>query len=181
MSKIHRYVDAQRRLVAVYIPAEYSAAGVEFVTDPSNSMQLAVMTRPEGEDIESHFHNQSGRIIKDTQEALFLRKGSLAVFLYDQTRVHLATIMMKPGDVILLVSGGHGFKVLEEVDLVEIKQGPYIGPFDKTVFVENTILTTTTPVPTDSTKQSKEEQDDDTRLTDSELTGTTSTPSAPEA
>ena len=39
-----------------------------------------------------------------------------------------------PGDVILLISGGHGFEVLEEIEMVEVKQGPYAGEMDKTTF-----------------------------------------------
>ena len=40
-----------------------------------------------------------------------------------------------PGDVILLIQGGHGFEVLEEVEMIEVKQGPYVGERDKTRFV----------------------------------------------
>ena len=45
----------------------------------------------------------------------------------------LSTIL-RTGDVILLASGGHGFEVLEELEMYEIKQGPYIGEDDKTRF-----------------------------------------------
>ena len=34
----------------------------------------------------------------------------------------------------MLVSGGHGFKVLEEVEMIEVKQGPYYGEQDKVRF-----------------------------------------------
>ena len=42
--------------------------------------------------------------------------------------------VLGPGDVILLISGGHGFEVLEELNMVEVKQGPYAGETDKTRF-----------------------------------------------
>jgi hypothetical protein len=41
---------------------------------------------------------------------------------------------LEAGDVILLVSGGHGFEVIEEVEMIEVKQGPYLGEHDKTRF-----------------------------------------------
>ena len=37
--------------------------------------------------------------------------------------------------MILLIQGGHGFEVLEEVEMIEVKQGPYVGEQDKTCFV----------------------------------------------
>ena len=37
---------------------------------------------------------------------------------------YLESRILEAGDVILLASGGHGFEVLEEVEMVEVKQGP---------------------------------------------------------
>ena len=45
--------------------------------------------------------------------------------------------MLGPGDVILLISGGHGFEVLEDLNMIEVKQGPYVGDADKTRFAAN--------------------------------------------
>jgi hypothetical protein len=42
--------------------------------------------------------------------------------------------VLESGDVILLSNGGHGFEVLEEVEMIEVKQGPYCGDEDKTRF-----------------------------------------------
>jgi hypothetical protein len=35
------------------------------------------------------------------------------------------------GDVVLLSRGGHGFEMLEESEIVEVKQGPYESESDK--------------------------------------------------
>ena len=185
MTKINKYTDSMRRLVAIHIPAEYSANGVEFVTEPENSLQLAVMTRPEGEEIPSHYHNPGGRIIKDTQETLFLRKGVLEVSLYDQKQEKITVFTMGAGDILLLASGGHGFRVVETADLVEIKQGPYSGPFDKTVFYPrpdfDSVTTTTTPSP----NEPQELRDGDESLSlepfDTDHSGETPTTSPPTA
>ena len=40
----------------------------------------------------------------------------------------------KSGDVIVLLQGGHGFKVSEKISLIEIKQGPYLINKDKKIF-----------------------------------------------
>jgi mannose-6-phosphate isomerase-like protein (cupin superfamily) len=75
------------------------------------------------------------REVQFTQEVLFIRKGRLRVDFYDPEQHYLESRILGPGDVILLIQGGHGFDVLEEVEMVEVKQGPYVGEQDKTRFV----------------------------------------------
>lgn len=69
-----------------------------------------------------------------TQEVLFIKKGILRVDFYDEYEDYLESRDLHAGDIILLVSGGHGFHVLEEVEMVEVKQGPYAGENDKKRF-----------------------------------------------
>jgi mannose-6-phosphate isomerase-like protein (cupin superfamily) len=69
-----------------------------------------------------------------TQEVLVIKKGKLRVDFYDEYEEYLESRILGAGDVILLVSGGHGFKVLEELEMIEIKQGPYAGDADKVRF-----------------------------------------------
>lgn len=69
-----------------------------------------------------------------TQEVLFIKKGKLRVDFYDDNEQYLESRILEAGDVILLVSGGHGFTVLEEVEMIEVKQGPYSGDQDKRRF-----------------------------------------------
>lgn len=121
-------------LLAIIVPAGYAAPGVNFATEGSLSQQLAVMSHPKGKVIEPHTHNAVQREVHFTQEALFLRKGALRVDLYDGRRNYLESRVLRAGDVILLVGGGHGFEVLEDIEMVEIKQGPYTGERDKTRF-----------------------------------------------
>ena len=69
-----------------------------------------------------------------TQEVLFIKKGKLRIDFYDEERKYLESRILKAGDSILLASGGHGLEVLEEVEMIEVKQGPYIGEKDKICF-----------------------------------------------
>ena len=69
-----------------------------------------------------------------TQEVLVIKKGKLRVDFYDDYEDYLESKIINEGDVILLVSGGHGFKALEELEMIEIKQGPYAGDADKVRF-----------------------------------------------
>ena len=54
---------------------------------------------------------------------------------YDSDQCYLESRILEAGDVILLATGGHGFEVLEEIEMIEVKQGPYAGEADKTRFV----------------------------------------------
>jgi hypothetical protein len=74
------------------------------------------------------------REVHFTQEVLLLRAGRLRVDFYDEQKNYLESRVLGAGDVILLATGGHGFKVLEEVEMIEVKQGPYVGDDDKTRF-----------------------------------------------
>ena len=42
--------------------------------------------------------------------------------------------VLEKNDIILLASGGHGFKMLENSEIIEVKQGPYCGEEDKVRF-----------------------------------------------
>ena len=54
--------------------------------------------------------------------------------LYDEERRHVATRELRAGDVILIAAGGHGFRMLEDTVLLEVKQGPYVGLDEKERF-----------------------------------------------
>jgi mannose-6-phosphate isomerase-like protein (cupin superfamily) len=65
---------------------------------------------------------------------LFIKRGRLRVDFYDNDQKYLESRILQAGDVILLATGGHGFEVLEEIEMIEVKQGPYAGDDDKTRF-----------------------------------------------
>jgi mannose-6-phosphate isomerase-like protein (cupin superfamily) len=121
-------------VLAMIIPAQYSEPGIRFFTPPEFSQQLAYMRHPPGKQILPHVHNAVAREVFYTHEVLFLRKGRLRVDFYDQEKNYLESRILEAGDTILLASGGHGFEALEEIEMIEVKQGPYSGELDKTRF-----------------------------------------------
>jgi mannose-6-phosphate isomerase-like protein (cupin superfamily) len=122
-------------LLAMIIRADFCEQGIHFFTDNALSQQLAFMRHPTGKLIEPHVHNAVPREVQFTQEVLFIRRGRLRVDFYDADQRYLESRILYPGDVILLIQGGHGFKVLEEVEMIEVKQGPFVGERDKTRFL----------------------------------------------
>ena len=129
-----RMIKKKDRLIAIIIKNNYKCEGVDFITPNEYSKQLAYMHHPAGKTIDAHVHNLVHRNVVLTQEVLFIKKGKLRVDFYDDYQDYLESQILEAGDVILLTSGGHGFKVLEEVEMIEVKQGPYSGELDKTRF-----------------------------------------------
>lgn len=129
------YIKKKDRLLAVVIRSGYTCEGIDFITPNEYSQQVAYMHHPTGKVIDAHVHNLVHRNVVLTQEVLFIKKGKLRVDFYDDYEDYLESTILEAGDVILLVSGGHGFTVLEEVEMIEVKQGPYSGDADKKRFI----------------------------------------------
>ena len=127
-------VKKKDRMLAMIIRNDYTCEGVDFITPDEYSQQVAYMHHPVGKVIDAHVHNLVHRNVVLTQEVLFIKRGKLRVDFYDDYEDYLESRILGPGDVILLVSGGHGFTVLEEIEMVEVKQGPYTGEQDKKRF-----------------------------------------------
>lgn len=127
-------VEQDGQMLAMIVRHHFSDPGITFFTDNELSQQMGFMRHPVGKVIEPHVHNHISRHVNYTQEALFIRKGKIRVDFYSDAQEYLFSHVLRSGDVILLVSGGHGFEILEEVEMIEIKQGPYAGDRDKTRF-----------------------------------------------
>ena len=127
-------VVCNNNLLAVIIRTDYSKDGIEFFTPDDFSQQLAYMNRPAGYRITPHIHNKVQREVFYTQEVLFIKKGKVKVDFFDDDRECIDTRILETGDVILLASGGHGFTMLESTEMIEVKQGPFVGEQDKTRF-----------------------------------------------
>ena len=122
------------KIFAIIIPGDYSKDGVEFFTPNDFSQQLAYMKHPKGKKIDAHVHNIVPREVAYTREVWIIRKGKLRVDFYRDDKTYIESYILNAGDIILLANGGHGFECLEEVEMIEIKQGPYLGENDKVRF-----------------------------------------------
>lgn len=127
-------ISYQGEIIAIILPVLYSPEGIQFVTDPDNSLQLAVMRHREGHKIRPHVHRVTSRTVQYTQETLVVRRGCVRVNLYSSDMQYVCSRVLASGDVILLIKGGHGFEVLEDLEMIEIKQGPFLGERDKIHF-----------------------------------------------
>lgn len=128
------FIKKHDETIALIVRANFNQSGIHFFTPPEYSQQLAFMRHPSGKEIQPHVHNPVPRQVTYTQEVLFIRSGKLRVDFYDDNQQYLENRILLGGDVILLIKGGHGFEVIEETEMFEVKQGPYVGEEDKTRF-----------------------------------------------
>jgi mannose-6-phosphate isomerase-like protein (cupin superfamily) len=122
------------QLLAIILSRNFHEPGIHFFTPNDLSQQLAYMLHPAGKIIDPHVHNPVSRNVHYTQEVLFIKRGRIRVDFYDNDQKYIESRVLQGGDVILLATGGHGFEVLEEIEMIEVKQGPYAGDQDKTRF-----------------------------------------------
>ena len=120
--------------LALIVRAIKQPDGITFLTPDESIHQLGVLSWRKGHKIDAHVHNPITRTINSTEEVLFVRSGSVRVDLYSADQRYECSRILGAGYVIFLSSGGHGFEILEDADIVEVKQGPYTGENEKTRF-----------------------------------------------
>ena len=113
--------------LALILRAAFDERGVNFVTTEDSPLQVGVLKHPQGFQIKPHVHTASARTIHSIQEVLHIAYGSVRVNFYDNSGEPVGTVVINMGDTILLVAGGHGFDILEDSKIIEVKQGPYRG------------------------------------------------------
>lgn len=105
-----------------------------FLTPPEFNAQVGFIVYPADGEIVRHVHLPLERHIVGTSEVLVVRKGRCKVDIYNDERQLVVTRELRRGDILVIVSGGHGFRMLEDTVLLEVKQGPYTGLDEKEQF-----------------------------------------------
>lgn len=83
-----------------------------------------------------HYHKPVKRTISDLQQMFIVQRGIVVVELYNDEGKKLREIEMHPGDAIVLIHGVHAIRVLEDMQCISVKQGPYLGEAEDKVFVD---------------------------------------------
>lgn len=132
---VERYLDpATRELLAIVVREDFRGGRYNFLTPDDFPMQLGVNFYGPGEHIQPHVHVDTRRDVRTQQELLFLKRGRAVLHLYTADREPAHDIELRSGDCVLLAAGGHGLDILEEAQLIEAKQGPYLGVGEKIKF-----------------------------------------------
>ena len=116
---------------------QFKKNGVNFLTNNKDLIQLGFLKHKKNHKIKSHIHNKNRRIINYCSEVLIVKSGKLKVIFYNNKglRINVERILKKD-DIIILFKGGHGFEILKDCKIIEIKQSPYNSQVDKVIFDE---------------------------------------------
>ena len=125
----------KNKMYALIVRSKFrKKSGINFFTSKESTQQFGYMKHKKNYLIMPHKHNKRLTKILITTEVIILFKGILIVDFYDNKKKYLFSKKIYAGDIIMLVNGGHGFKVLKDVEMIEVKQGPYSLSADKTKF-----------------------------------------------
>lgn len=122
------------KTLCIIIRALPLPAATTFYTPETFNLQVGKIVYAAGSEIPRHTHRPVSRMVLGTSEVVLVQKGRTILDLYDEARMRVASREMTAGDVVALVSGGHGFRQLEDTVLIEVKQGPYSGLQEKDRF-----------------------------------------------
>ena len=120
--------------VAYFVNRNWQPKETQFLTPDDFGQQMGMIVYGKGEHIEPHIHLPITRKVNGTTECIVVKSGSCYVDIYSHSKKILVTRLLKEGDIVLLLGGAHGFRMIEDTILFEVKQGPYAGDADKKRF-----------------------------------------------
>lgn len=130
--KIEKFIEpVSGRTLVIVVRSEFSGDKYNFITPDEFPLQLGFNRYKKGERIQPHSHRDQRVTIESFQECVFIKKGEVTLFIYDDNHNFLHAVDLKEGDTVFKASGGHGYKVNEDTEILEVKQGPYSGESDK--------------------------------------------------
>ena len=128
-------IKYKNKLFALIVRRKFRIkSGISFFTPKGATQQFGYMKHKKNHLIMPHKHNKRITKIMITTEVIILLKGILRVDFYNEKKIYLFSKKVYAGDIIMLVNGGHGFKILKDVEMIEVKQGPYTLSNDKIKF-----------------------------------------------
>ncbi len=137
-SSYREIFDESGKLIAVFFDFHTEATESGFLSNANTELQVAVMNKKIGANITSHYHPGFNRSLTSTQEVLIVISGVVIANLFDSDHKFFERIYLSGGMGLHLISGGHGFEIVEEAKMIEIKQGPYAGIRDKVLIPDKT-------------------------------------------
>jgi len=107
-----------------------------FFSPPESSFQFGLLAHKAGFVEPPHYHKPISRAIDDLQQMFVVQRGVVAVQLYSDEGEVLREILMRAGDAIVLIHGVHALRVIEAMQCISVKQGPFLGTDNDKVFVQ---------------------------------------------
>ena len=128
-------VDRAGAVLAYVFKPQSAPAKTTFITPDDAALQVGYVVYPAGGTVAPHAHLPLARSVKGTPEVIIVDRGRCSLDIYDDARHLVRTVELSERDLVVLLGGGHGFHMREDTVLLEVKQGPYLGPAEKERFV----------------------------------------------
>ena len=104
----------------------------KFFSPPESSFQFGLLAHEAGFVEAPHYHKPFTRPIHDLQQMFVVQRGVVGVLLYSDDGELLREVILKQGDAIVLIHGVHAIRVIEDMQCISVKQGPFLGTeYDK--------------------------------------------------
>jgi len=121
-------IDSKGEKLAIYYPSSSWVKGLTFLTEDEDFIQVGMWGYDKGTKLQAHIHNEIKREVSRTQEVIFVKSGKVVAHVFDEEEKLVTTLQLHPGDVLIVLKGGHGYEVIEDnTSVLEIKNGPYPG------------------------------------------------------
>lgn len=120
--------------LAYIINSDWTPEATSFLTPGHLPLQMGMIVYGEGSTLPPHVHLPITREVEGTSECVIVRKGRCVIDIFTSDREFVASRELAAGSIVLLLGGGHGFRMMEDTVLFEVKQGPYAGDKDKARF-----------------------------------------------
>lgn len=128
-------IEYDGKIFAIIVRASYEKEGINFISEKEYPLQLGLFKHKKGHIIKAHGHVNTKRTISSTQEILFFIKGKVKVYFYHDSKIVCENIL-NGGDILFIIDGEHGFEVLEDSKIIEVKQGPYLSLEEDKYYIE---------------------------------------------
>jgi anti-sigma factor ChrR (cupin superfamily) len=124
---------------AEVIRAEISVSKTRFFSPAESSFQFGLLAHEAGYQEPPHYHREFERTVIDLQQMFVVQRGIVGVQLFDDDGELLQEVILNPGDAIVLIHGAHAIRVIEDMQCISVKQGPFLGDeFDKVLIETKT-------------------------------------------
>jgi hypothetical protein len=138
MKKLHELIIYKKKHYAEIIRSNLKVSKTSFFSPEKSSFQFGLLAHKKGFIEPPHYHREFQRTIKDLQQMFVVQKGKVQVDLFGDDKKLIKKIILKKGDAIVLIHGIHAIKVLEDMQCISVKQGPFLGAkFDKVIVKKN--------------------------------------------
>lgn len=125
-------IEHEGRRYAEVIWRDTSVDQTTFFSPAESSFQFGLLAHGAGFVEKPHYHREFDRSIRDLQQMFVVQRGVVAVDLYSDSGELIRDLVLRSGDAIVLIHGVHSIRVIEDMQAISIKQGPFLGAeFDK--------------------------------------------------